>query len=129
MVDAYELGKEIGKQLKEKEEYKQDFVENDNLSDLNIVGIESEGNNNYKVSRKKFVTTCSVTGVNGGVDPFVLDHVVNGNLDSASFYIDGDYCNSYVYDSDASITFNLVDESGNLVIGTTDEYVIYLELS
>jgi len=128
MVDytSKDLGNLLGKAIKESDGYRQDLAQSEEVSDINIVNIDTVNVGVGVVERKKFIVGCDISGVNGGVNPFVLDHPVNGELDSPNLYIDGTWCSTEVVYTDFSNYYDfivdenedfLVDIQGNNIIG------------
>jgi len=102
MVDytSKDLGNLLGKAIKESDGYRQDLAQSEEVSDINIVNIDTVKVSMSSKITKKFIIGCDISGVNGGVNPFVLDHPVNGELDSLSLYIDGSWCSEELVFSD-----------------------------
>lgn len=98
MVLPSELGIIIGTNINDTNSYKQDFIETEDVADINLVGIETvELTNTYYTVKKKFITGCANL-------PFVIDHVVHGDIDSAIYYLDGDYCSTTTFQSTINYT-------------------------
>lgn len=91
--DALELGRILGGNIRKTDKYREDFVEGEDVKDLLLANLNRVVVSVSLSGSAFYVNGCSVSGVNGGVDPFVLDHPVNGELDG-EFFIDGDYCSS-----------------------------------
>lgn len=104
MVDynTRDLANILGGSIKKTNEISQDFIPTEEVTDYNIVALQNVSVTGTHKETKKYVIDCDVSGVNGGLDPFVLNHPVNGNLDSSSFYIDGSYCSSTVVFDDTT---------------------------
>lgn len=126
MSSSADLGRLLGSALKSITEQNQDFTESEEVTSLNLVSIDTVKVSDAKKITKRFVVGCSISGVNGGLDPFVINHPVKGVIDSPDLYIDGDYCSSEVfYDNTVEPnTFFLVDESSNFVVDESGNYVI-----
>ncbi len=93
---AEDLGNILGSNITKTNEVSQGIVATEEVSNLNIVALETVKVLEAQKVTKKFVTGCDISGVNTGLDPFVLDHPVNGNIDSSDFYIDGTWCSTTV---------------------------------
>lgn len=115
----------LGSTIKNQEMAKQTFLESEDIEGLNIVGIERVKSNDYALKLQKLVTGCDISGVNGGLNPFVIDHPVLGEIDSPDLYIDGNYCSFTVYEENISdIVDVLVDIDGNYIISEDGELII-----
>jgi hypothetical protein len=80
-INAIELGQTIGKGLSGASQYKQDFVETEDITSLNLVAI-----NTAQVVGSYFIYVKNL-----GTSAFVIDHPVYGNINSASLHIDGNF--------------------------------------
>ncbi len=80
-LDSIELGRIIGTGLQNANQYKDDFVESEEVTDINLTTLESINlSGSYFVYKNPMSTTS-----------FVLDHPVYGELDSSTLLIDGGY--------------------------------------
>ena len=117
MSSASDVGIVIGKTIATVTNYRQDFVENEDVTDINLVGIETEESTEYKIVRQ-----CNITGCDEL--PFVIDHPVHGDIDSSTYYIDGDYCSKTIAEASASLITYIVDESTNYLVDENGIFII-----
>jgi hypothetical protein len=78
---AVELGKTLGRSIAESNNYRQDFIETEEVTDINLVPIHTIN----------VVGTYFVYSGNLGTSAFVIDHPVYGNINSATLHIDGNF--------------------------------------
>jgi hypothetical protein len=79
--DAIQLGLVLGKNVQTVNDLNQTVFESENVSDLNIVGL-----NSVELSTSIICTKSTYPS-----DSFILDHPVYGILDSAVLKLDGGY--------------------------------------
>lgn len=82
--DTQELGRLIGGNLKSATDYKQDFIETEEVSDLQLFSLET-----VNVSGSYFITSLLLSS-----DAFYLNHPVYGMLDDENLLMDGTYASS-----------------------------------
>jgi len=77
MVDAFEVGRLLGKTVRDTAQYREDFVESEEVTDLLLASIRR-----LKVAGKLIVKKTTLGGF------FVLDHPEYGLLDDESIQLD-----------------------------------------
>jgi len=115
---ASEAGKIIGEKLVSIDNYKQDFIETEEVTDLNLVGTETiNSTEDTTIVYKKSIIGCAEL-------PFVIDHPVHGNIDSSTYYIDGNYCSIDISEqSGTAITF-IVSEDDTYITDEDYNFII-----
>lgn len=83
MVDfnVTDLGNILGSSMRSASDYKQDFVETEGVTDIQLSMLES-----VKVTGSVYVYLNYLA-----TSSFVIDHPVYGDVDSSTLSIDGDY--------------------------------------
>ena len=76
-----EVGKILGQNISDTNNYKQGFEETEQLNDLNLASLET-----INVQGTWFIRAYNL-----GTSAFVIDHPVYGNINSATLHIDGNF--------------------------------------